>query len=360
MGAALMGAALIGARLRQLALGAAALVLMVAPSCSSDLESPTEVTSLRVLSVQADQPYVQPGDDITLRLTYHDAFGASPRPIGVTWIAGCVDPPGGTFLGCYPHLIWMAGELDKASPLNPLLQRAVAPPELSGQPDAVTFTGKVPEDILQPTGKDGEAPTKPAESARLFIFFMLCPGVLGPADMTDGTAFPLACYDENGDLVGADNFVPGFTEVMVFADDRPNENPPIDGIELDGTALSDNPAEATVVARCPTSSDEQKGCGGVTEECEHELLPLVGDVAETDSTSAGGPLQREVLWVNFYADGGVVAEPEVLISSATTGYKNDRKATWAAPGEAGLVTLWAVVHDSRGGASVTRRYLRVE
>ena len=50
----------------------------------------------------------------------------------------------------------------------------------------------------------------------------------------------------------------------------------------------------------------------------------------------------------------------MLISSATTGYKNDRTATWAAPGEAGLVTLWAVVHDSRGGASVTRRYLRVE
>ncbi|MBW2456201.1 MAG: hypothetical protein JRI68_16905 [Deltaproteobacteria bacterium] len=352
-----MGTTLLERALRWVVLAAGALTLMLAPSCEpSELELISEVTTLRALAVQADQPYVQPGDELTLRLTYHDGFGSSPRPVQVTWVAGCVDPLGDTFLGCYPHLYYAAAKLEEAIAFDPFVQQELVPPELSGEPDGVTFTATVPETILLPKEEGAE----PLKSAKLYVFFFLCAGTLGPNDDPDYSSLPLACYDDSGNPVGPDSFLPGFTEVYVFPDDRPNENPPILGLELDGNELAATPEEATVVKACPTSSDDQRGCGGTPEDCLYDLRPLVDDVAEPDPKAAEGTNGREVLSAHLYADAGMVPAEQVLISSALTGYKEKHRVEWAAPGEPGLVTFWAVVHDNRGGTSVTRRYVLVE
>ncbi len=352
-----MVATQIGTAARWAVLAAGASTLILAPSCEpSELELISEVTTVRALAVQADQPYLQPGDDLTLRLTYHDGFGSSPRPIQVTWVAGCVDPIGDTFLGCYPYLYYAAAKLEEAITFDPFVQQELVAPERSGEPDGVTFTATVPETILYPKDKDGE----PLQSAKLYVFFFLCAGTLGPNDDPEHSSLPLACFDDDGNPVGPESFLPGFTEVYVFTDDRPNENPPIRGIELDGNELSATPEEATVVPACPTSSEAQRGCGGTPEDCRYDLRPLVDDVAEPDPNAAEGTNGREVLSAHLYSDGGLIPAQQVLISSALSGYKDNHKAEWAAPGEPGLVTFWAVVHDNRGGTSVTRRYLRVE
>ena len=340
-------------------LATGATVLMLAPSCEpSELEWISEVTKLRALAVQADPPFVQPGEDLTLRLTYHDGLGATPRPIEVTWVAGCVDPIGDSYLGCYPQLYYAASKLEEAVALDPFVHQELVEPARSGEPDGVTFTATVPDWIL--LSKDEDEP--PATSAKLFVFFFLCAGTLGPNPDPDKDSLPVACLDEGGNPLGADSFLPGFTEVYVYADDRPNENPPILGLALDGNELSTSPEEATVVPVCGTSSEEQRGCAGTPEACLYDLRPLVEDVAEPDPKAGADTNGREVIWVDLYSDRGRIQKPQVLVSSALTGYKERHEAQdgWGAPGEPGLVTFWAVVHDNRGGMSVTRRYLRVE
>lgn len=67
-----------------------------------------------------------------------------------------------------------------------------------------------------------------------------------------------------------------------------------------------------------------------------------------------------MIWVDYFTDRGEFDGGTSLVSDATSGYREDHATTWIPPAEAGLATLWAVVHDARGGASVTRRVVRVE
>jgi hypothetical protein len=341
---------------KQAVAAGAAWALVIGPSCGSDLEQPSEVTSLRILAVTADQPYVEPGEEVTLRMTYHDGLGPSPRPIQITWIAGCVAPPGFPYFGCYPQLAEQFAALGGSAPSGPLLQQEVAAPELSGAPDGVSFSAPVPKEL---GGKPGD--TAPdTDSLVAYVFFTACAGTVRPEAPDSEAEFPLGCFDEHGGRVGPDGFVIGFTEIFVFAEDRPNENPGIGNITLDETPLADSPGEAPMVPPCE-GANEAEGCGG-KPSCGHQLEAMVADVAEDDpaGTATAGRPQREVVWVNYYADGGTLETSEELVSDADTGYRESHDTTWTPPETPGLVTIWAVAHDNRGGASVSRRYIRVE
>jgi hypothetical protein len=50
----------------------------------------------------------------------------------------------------------------------------------------------------------------------------------------------------------------------------------------------------------------------------------------------------------------------MLVSDATTGITDDHKTKWLPPSEPGLLNLWAVVHDARGGTTVLQRSVTVE
>ena len=69
---------------------------------------------------------------------------------------------------------------------------------------------------------------------------------------------------------------------------------------------------------------------------------------------------RESIYVNYLTDGGSLSGSTQLISHPLLGHQIPRAVEWTPPAEPGIVSIWAIVHDVRGGTSVARRFIRVE
>jgi hypothetical protein len=346
--------------LRRAALASLAALTVGAPCCGGgDFGSPAEVTELRVLAVTADKPYAAPGDTVTFGLTYADALGSEPRPLSVMWIGGCVNPIADDYLGCFAQFpqSFAAG----------LVANQMVAAEQSGVPNAVTFPMVLREDILEtPLIAESGAPFSVA-----YAFFIVCAGTIQPTAADEGVeSFPLECIEAGtGKKLGAESFVVGYTQVYVFADARPNTNPPALGMKLDGADIPEDAESAPVVEKClvATSPQEGGGCGQpAVDDCKtYKVQAIVEDVAEVDpesseSSEPGGPPVKEAIWIDYFTDKGDITGFRQLVNDPATGYKPEPATTFTPPSEPGLVNLWAVVHDARGGSSVIRRVVRVE
>ena len=64
---------------------AALLALLSLSACEAEFDPGTQVSSLRVLAVQADTPYAHPGDTVRLQALSYDPLA---RPINWAW-ASC-------------------------------------------------------------------------------------------------------------------------------------------------------------------------------------------------------------------------------------------------------------------------------
>ncbi|MBW2525131.1 MAG: hypothetical protein JRI23_13190, partial [Deltaproteobacteria bacterium] len=174
--------------------------------------------------------------------------------------------------------------------------------------------------------------------------------------------------DADGNPQGAESFVIGFTQVYAFADGRLNANPGITEMRFSDELWSEDLTEVPVVPVCPVSEADRKqgGCASESlEDCQGYSILAVTEptVAEPDpdGTTPEGKRFGEVVWVNYFAETGDVEDFTKLISDAERGYLGgDHDTLWYAPPEPGLVTLWAVVRDQRGGQTVARRFVRVE
>src|SRR5438270_11067483 len=79
-------------------LGLLGLILSVSglSACGADFDPGSRVTSLRVLAVQADLPFAEPGETVTLRSLSYD-----PQARTVNWAwATCVNPAASTVDAC--------------------------------------------------------------------------------------------------------------------------------------------------------------------------------------------------------------------------------------------------------------------
>ncbi|WP_437728243.1 hypothetical protein [Sorangium sp. So ce861] len=389
------------------------------PCCAgSDMAPSSEVKGLRVLAVTADKPYAEEEELVTFRMTYADAKGAAdgaPRKVEVTWVGGCVNPPVGVdeHLGCIPQWLgtYAAGIIaypggggggggdggDGGSGGNggggdggagggggaggsdsgdggsgsgdeertvPFAQQEIGP-EKSGEPDAVSFTWKLPKEIL----KDARPTETGTVYSSAYVLFAVCAGTTRVASAPETAGFPLECVGDDGTVLGPDSFVVGYTQVYVFKKERRNANPPIDDftLKLDGKDVAPGEDGLPVVKRCVRSEEQAQGCGRTEpaeDECTtYEIEAVVPETAaEVDEEAAGlgGPPAREAIWVDYYTDGGEFDGARRLVSDTTGASRGGNGTTWTPPAEPGRVSLWAVVHDTRGGASVTRRDVQVE
>src|SRR5258706_6743534 len=108
---------------------------------------------------------------------------------------------------------------------------------------------KLPGDIVSRRPR----PTEGAYYGIAYVFFAVCAGTLTPIPPEDGglaPAFPLGCIGADGKRLGADGFVPGYTQVYVFDDGRTNENPKPNGLTLDGDPLAPGYDSPTQVVAC--------------------------------------------------------------------------------------------------------------
>lgn len=346
------------------ALGAPA----IASGCQADFDPPTLINTLRVLAVSVDNPYPQPGDEVTFTMTYHDGYPGpeeGPRPVQILWLGGCFNPPGEQYFACYEQIAELFAQVASGG----------APPEeyFAAGIGLDTFTMPIPEDIIS----SRPAPEVGPHYGIGYVFFAACAGNLRPVTDPGGKAgaFPFGCFDNEGRRLGAESFVPGYTQIYSFAPLAPGEAPPTNanpqllGLTLDGAKIEEDFAKIPIVPPCPITAEERRevGCGApvLADECTSYALKAEVDpatVAEVDpaSTSIDGDPLKEVVWVSYFADQGNLTGGTKLVSDAVVGYVDTYEATWIPPAEPGVTTLWAVLRDARGGSSVLRRSIRVE
>jgi hypothetical protein len=374
---------------RRFVLGGAVLAALAAPllsgsGCGGALDSISKIDTLRVLTVvptvlddahptpgtEVTGSYARPGDSVTLSMSYYDGYtdpttGAMlSRNVQILWLAGCYDPPGDAYYQCYSQLADVLKSFDPASP----------DPNYVGF--GPTFTTKVPSDIVSRRTKPEIGPYY----GIAYVFFAVCAGTIKaipPSGSGQAGSFPLGCFDDKGNQLGAESFVPGYTQIYSFDDDRLNQNPKVKGmvirsakgLTVEQAPLLEGPDKAAKLAFCGVSEDDRNAPPSCSKpdpsaECTTYTIDIDVDdsVAEIDpdSSSADGTPLKEVVWVDYFAEKGDFDTEVKLVNDATTGLIADHSTKYLPPTEPGLVTIWAVVHDARGGSTVLTRYLRIE
>ncbi|WP_437993910.1 hypothetical protein [Sorangium sp. So ce145] len=274
-----------------------------------------------------------------------------------------------------------------------LFKRQELESELSGKPNAASFTWTLSGDILR--REDAGTTAAGTKYSSAYVLFAVCAGKMRPtpalsaaleamlagddplaamsaaisAALAGGIEIPLECVDEDGKVLGPDSFVVGYTQVFVFqdSDQRANTNPPIDDftLKLDDKEVELGESGLPVVEPCIRPETKAQGCGPAepdaddcaTYDIDVIVPPGAADV-DVEATGLGGPPAREAIWVDYYTDGGGFDGARRLVSDAVTGPGERHGTTWTPPSKPGRVSLWAVVHDTRGGSSV--RQMEVE
>src|SRR6478609_5261169 len=190
--------------------------------CGPTFDPPSEIHSLRVLGVQKDVPYAQPGDTVNLQMLWQDAspLAGPERKIAIAWSPPFFDPPGDLYYACFSNPNTFGGMV-KQDP---------------GDPERFAFD--VPLDIIsrRPPVTDGSS--NPPYGLT-YVFFAACAGQLTLVPTSGQTDFPIGCEDASGHMLGADDFVAGYTSIYSF-EGFSNHNPVLKGFEFRGQALPDS------------------------------------------------------------------------------------------------------------------------
>jgi hypothetical protein len=395
--------------LRRAILGTLALALLALPAafsgCAAGFAPISQVSSLRVIAVTADNPYAQPGDPVHFQM-YYDNPPSGGTPL-IAWM-GCYDPDGNQYYNCYPQL--------KAQ-LNALASGHI-PPGAIGD----TFTYTLPPDIISKRTPPPSSSTMPPSDPCIYdgapiygtayVFFVVCNGTFGavpPEGNGLAGSFPVGCFDSEGKRLDADNFVPGYTQVYAFCDTTiTNKNPSfitddgkpgnVNGIIVQALDANDDVVgdggvgDAGTVTACNVSEASRNASGGCGRTDPYKAcaryqitVDVPEDVAEIDPTTTDMTTHQrlhEIVWVDYFADQGDIDTPLLLVADAASGklQRNDdgtdKFATrWVGPppappddggadaGDGGVATqavnIWAVLRDSRGGVAVAQRQLIV-
>ncbi len=319
--------------------------------CGPDFDPPSELHSLRVLAVEKDKPYAQPGDTVTLKMLWQDASLNVGRPVTIAWSAPCFDPHGDLYYLCF-------ADKNLFGDSKPVL----------GDSTAITL----PTNIISQRTLPSQSRNAPYGIA--YVFFAACAGTLTAIPPTSDTSFPIGCKDADGNLLGSDDFIAGYTAVYSF-DGFGNQNPEISGFEVDGKTL---PADSFCQdAACPAvagssipdpssidcSNDEDPRCiptcaADGDRSCKAwPVHPVLDKAAEANqeidevSSKLVGRNLGEQMWINYYTDAGSFKSPVRLLNDASTGWNDDYGTDFYAPKDPGMVRIWSVVHDNRGGAA---------
>lgn len=330
--------------------------------CGPDFDPPSELHSLRVLAVQKDVPYAQPGETVNLQMLWQDASPLAGREVQVAWSPPCFNPPGDLYYACFS--------------------------------DPNTFGGMVRQDADNPERTSFDVPLNiiserpPADNSNnapygvSYVFFALCAGELTLLPAASDSAFPIGCKDASGTLLGADDFVAGYTSVYSF-ESFSNHNPVIKGFEFRGSPVPDSavclgegclPLDGSAPAvdfdcddpeqsaRCvPTCSDD-----GDSSCTAYSFRPTIdkADPANQDQDDVSAQLLGrdvgEQMWINYYTDAGGFKSPVRLLNDATAGWNDNYGTDFYAPKTPGLSRIWAIAHDNRGGVSWSGITLKVQ
>lgn len=355
-------------------------VLLGAAACGPELESIAQLSHVRIIGVRKSAPYARPGEEVRLQMAWEDVSSGAPRQAQPFFAFWCVNPAAGSFAEC-------------------LTQVPTVTPAFTVGQNYIDIT--VPDSALRPSLAGPAAPA----TGTLYVFYGVCAGTLevagvaldpdgdfsglggafsgfGGAEATSdaisevlgelaedgeaGEVFLPRCVDDDGEPLGSDDFVVGYSSVLVFEELR-NEHPPIIGFEVGGEAVAvdcanescDEPFDVPDLDDCvpgvacfeACEDDGAEGCPEV------DLRPIIPEsAAEKDEYAAlaFGEQLEESIWVSYFSDRGRLTADVRLVNDPVVGWNGAYASAFRAPRTPGPVRIWAAVRDNRGGISHVR------
>ena len=299
--------------------------LLTLAGCDPDFDPGSNVSSLRVLAVQADNPFAAPGETVHLTATSYD-----PAEREITWAwAECSNPASSSVDACLAEIALTT--IETGAP--PLIATGVGL-------DNVDVT--IPADAL--AGLSAEA----LPNALTGVLSVACPGTLemGISDSTGGV-LPFRCTDDTGAELGLHDNIVGIKRVFVRSTDR-NQNPVIGSITFDGEPWAED--DVKEVDSCNTDDFTFDDCKG---EGDHRIAATVTPESFETGVDEFGRDFAEELVVQHYATEGIF-EYDVRIAELP-------ETRWVARQSASgqELRLWFVARDDRGGVTTAQRRVRV-
>jgi len=333
---------------------------------NSGFDPQSKVDSVRLFVVKADKPYAKPGETVTLEALDTDARQDKTRPMKLFWIPIlCLNPQEDLYYLCFAPPGDGSNDA-QGTRLIPILDGGAEAGSDAGMTsaDGGAFSGSnpfasIPTDVdlgpFLPQGSkfsfqmplDAVQPRvgSPDPYGLAIVFNVLCAGQVrfAPRDPSGGAQqVPVLCTDENGVALPPSDYVIGISRVYSYTE-RTNANPNIDALTFTGMDVI--PTQGIMVDKCTTL--KQSDCPEIkigirVPDDAWELNP--SDVTRT------GPLHEQI-WVDWYSDIGQFDDEARLLFDSTIGRISDTDVTYRAAKDVVDGTIWAVVHDNRGGAS---------
>jgi hypothetical protein len=312
------------------------LVALLALACNDDpYPNKSMVSSVRILAVRADLPYAHPGETVKIEALVADGRTNTTVPMRVSWFpVPCINPPGGQYYDCYPAL-------EAAFPLGVDLG-----PQLT---EGATTSLVIPNDALANVAPEPGRSNEPIVTAYTFMF--ACAGHVERIPRTGRlaeNAAPFGCFDANGKELPAEEGVFGFTRVSITATSR-NAIPTIKSLVLRGRPI--DPAVGVSIPHCERDIYETI----TDEDCNPLGMAIVFDDADAeidlDNVDADGKPGRETIYSDWYVTFGRFRQDRRIERDPFKGRPEIPDVLYEPTRSTGKGTLWAVLHDNRGGTS---------
>lgn len=306
--------------------------LLCLASCDSAFAPASELSTVHVLGIRSDTPFVRPGATFETEVLAYDGRPDKSRPMRLFWLKDvCYAPKDAMPEDCY---------------------RQFGSTYASGQDLTPRLTEGSRASFQMPADGQGTLP-RPGTLPTALVFVAACAGHLEFVGSPVGYpgAVPFACVD-GGRRLDAKDFVFGFLRLFVSAE-QTNRNPAPSGVTIDGVALP--VGQPLTLPRC-TSAD--------LDDCPaRKLAVTIGDEEqEIDPLSAppGSAPLREHVWSSFYATAGKLESEALVLFDGRHGRTQKAENEYRGPNVAGDVDLFVVTHDDRSGAAFQSFRLKAE
>jgi hypothetical protein len=296
--------------------------------CGTNFDPPSKIEGVRILAIQADKPYAQPGETVTLSMLAFDGRPKKPAPMRLFWVPTvCHNPSNDAYFACYSEL---AAKFKPGVDLTPSLVKNAQ------------FSFPIPANLVDAHG----AAKQSSPYGMVVVFAMACAGHVQytpPAADTVPPAPPLGCFDDEGKPLGPDDSVFAYAQVFSFPG-RTNANPVLDHLTFGGKPV--DPEKGITIEPCTAKTQEK--CASTALDA---VVPSSSQEPDPGDVTESGAKTKEEIWVDYYLTDGQVKNGAVLLYDAQTGKRTKTATSLQAPLTKGEQRLWAVAHDNRGGVA---------
>ncbi len=335
-------------------------VVAIAAACRAQQFDPqSKVDSVRMFTVRADKPYANPGEAVTLDALLADGRkDKTTHPLKLYWFPlVCLNPTDDLYYACF--IPANDAGIEAGAQIIPTIDAGVGDAGLGGDggggrgnplaslppgvdigpflPQGTSFGFTMPKDAIVP--RQGSDPY-----GLTVLFNIACTGhvTLAQRNPAGGPQqVPIQCTGDDGLPLPPSEYVIGISRVYSYAS-RTNTNPVIEKMTLDGVDV--DPTQGLTVDVC--TAQKSTDCKDIKIDVRVSDSSWEVDPSEVEPN---GTLHEQI-WVDYYSDLGDFDNDARLLFDAKKGRTDDSAVKYHAPKDPGDGTVWAVVHDNRGGA----------